>query len=99
MVSVALVVLISAPVLAQSNFLDNPAKPPAPVERALTPEEKGDILMARKMYREAVEVYREGPADSPILHNKVGIAFHQMIELNVAKKEYEKAVKLNPQYA
>lgn len=99
MVSVALLLFISAPVQAQTNFLDNPAKPQATVEKALTAEEKGDILMARKMYREAVDVYRDGPADSSILHNKVGIAFHQMIELNLAKKEYEKAVKLNPQYA
>lgn len=99
MVSVALLAIISAPVLAQTNFLDKPAKPTAPAERTLTPEEKGDILMARKMYREAVDVYREGPADSAVMHNKVGIAFHQMIQLELAKKEYEKAVKLNPQYA
>jgi tetratricopeptide (TPR) repeat protein len=85
--------------LEQTNFLDKPAKPPAPAERTLTPEERGDILMARKMYREAVDVYREGSSDSAVLHNKVGIAFHQMIQLDLAKKEYEKAVKLNPQYA
>ena len=55
--------------------------------------------MARKMYREAIDVYREGPANSALLHNKTGIAFHQMIALNLAKKEYEKAIKLNPKYA
>jgi tetratricopeptide (TPR) repeat protein len=99
MVSVVLLAIISAPVLAQSNFMDKPAKQQVAIEKTLSAEEKGDILMARKMYREAVDLYREGPADSAILHNKVGIAFHQMIELNLAKKEYEKAVKLNLQYA
>jgi len=99
MVSVVILALITAPVLAQTNFLDKPVAAPVQVERALTAEERGDIMMARKMYREAVDVYREGPADSAVLHNKVGIAFHQMIELNLAKKEYEKAIKLNPKYA
>jgi len=100
MVSVVILALISAPVLAQTNFLENkPAQAPTQIEPALSVEQRGDIMMARKMYREAVDVYREGPSDSAILHNKVGIAFHQMIELNLAKKEYEKAIKLNPQYA
>jgi tetratricopeptide (TPR) repeat protein len=100
MVSVILFALISASTLAQTNFLDKPAKAPGDLEKpTLSAEQRGDILMARKMYREAVDVYREGPADSAILHNKTGIAFHQMIELNLAKKEYEKAMKLDPRYA
>jgi tetratricopeptide (TPR) repeat protein len=100
MVSKLLLALISVPVLAQTNFLDKPAKATGALEKVtLSPEDRGDILMARKMYREAIDVYREGPADSALLHNKTGIAFHQMIELNLAKKEYEKAVKLEPKYA
>ena len=100
MVSVLTFAFLSASVLAQTNFLDKPAKTAVPVEtNVLSPEERGDIFMARKMYREAIDTYREGPADSPILRNKTGIAFHQMIELNLAKKEYEKAVKLNPKYS
>jgi tetratricopeptide (TPR) repeat protein len=65
----------------------------------LTAEQRADILMARKMYREAIEVYREGPADSAVIWNKVGIAYHQMLETNEARKYYEKAIKLNPKYA
>jgi tetratricopeptide (TPR) repeat protein len=100
MVSKWIVALISVPALAQTSFLDKPAKASTALEKVeLSPEDRGDILMARKMYREAVDVYREGPADSALLHNKTGIAFHQMIELNLAKKEYEKAVKLDPKYA
>ena len=46
--------------------------------RALTRRERGDILMARKMYREAIDVYKEGPLDSAVIWNKIGIAYHQM---------------------
>jgi tetratricopeptide (TPR) repeat protein len=71
---------------------------PGPRE-PLGPERRGDIFMARKMYREAVEAYREGPQDSAILWNKIGIAYHQMMMLDAAKKNYEMAVRLNPQYS
>src|SRR6266404_5941729 len=84
----------------------NGFRPPAPARttasdpaKALTPEVRGDILMARKMYREAVEKYKEGPADSSVLANKIGIAYHQMLEIDTAKKYYDRAVKINPHYA
>jgi tetratricopeptide (TPR) repeat protein len=100
MVSVLILVFAAAPVLAQSNFLDKPAKASTPSDvPVLSAEQRGDILMARKMYREAVDVYREGPATSAVLHNKTGIAFHQLLQLNLAKKEYEQSIKLNPKYA
>ncbi len=69
---------------------------PRPV---LTPEIRGDIYMARKMYREAIDAYREGPPDSPLLANKIGIAFHQLLQFDLAKKNYQRAIKLNPRYA
>ena len=59
---------------------------------------RGDIYMARKMYREAVDTYRQGP-DNAVLTNKIGIAFHQMLLLKLAKKNYERAIKLDPKYA
>jgi tetratricopeptide (TPR) repeat protein len=64
----------------------------------LTPELRGDIYMARKMYREAIDMYRQGPANSAVLTNKIGIAFHQMLLLDPAKKNYERAIKLDPKY-
>ncbi len=100
MVSVVILAFFAAPVLAQSNLFDKPVKAPVSTEiPTLSPEQRGDIFMARKMYREAVETYREGPADSAVLHNKTGIAFHQMLQLNLAMKEYQQAIKLNPQYS
>src|SRR5436309_1380591 len=66
---------------------------------ALTPEMRGDIFMARKMYREAIEAYGEGPKDSAVLANKTGIAFHQMMNLQEARRLYEHAIKLEPRYS
>lgn len=73
---------------------DTPVKPPM----VITPELRGDIFMARKMYREAVDMYRQLP-DSPVIANKIGIAFHQMLQFPLAKKYYEHSIKLNPQYS
>ena len=60
---------------------------------------RGDIFMAEKMYREAVEAYKEGSHDSAVLLNKTGIAYHQMLQLDVAEKYYRLSVKANPHYA
>ncbi len=76
-----------------------PAVPTAAPVTELSPERRADILMARKMYREAVELYREGPADSAITWNKVGIAYHQLMDLSAAKKNYELAIRLNKHYS
>ena len=65
----------------------------------LTPEMRGDIMMARKMYREALDYYKPGAEKSAVLANKTGIAYHQLLDLNSARKYYERAVKLNPRYA
>jgi tetratricopeptide (TPR) repeat protein len=72
---------------------------PDAIAKSLSPEMRGDIYMARKMYREATETYQLGAKDSPVIANKTGIAYHQLLELESAKKWYERAVKLNPQYA
>jgi len=59
----------------------------------------GDLLMARKMFRDAIESYREGPQKSPVIWDKIGIAYHQLGDLNAARKNYERAIKLDPKYA
>jgi tetratricopeptide (TPR) repeat protein len=69
------------------------ARPP------LTPEMRGDILMARKHYREAVEAYSEEKQLTATLINKIGIGYHQMLELDMARKQYERAIKADPKYA
>src|ERR1017187_573670 len=65
----------------------------------LSAESRGDIFMARKMYREAVEAFGEGSPKDPVLRNKIGIAYHQQMQLDTARKYYEQAVKLKPGYS
>lgn len=55
--------------------------------------------MARKMYREAIETYSGAGLDSAIIANKVGIAHHQLMELDPARKNYERAIRLDPKYS
>jgi tetratricopeptide (TPR) repeat protein len=76
----------------------NPVQPAEKME-PLSPEKRGDIFMARKMHREAVEAYLQAPQDSPVILNKIGIAYHQMTALDQAKKYYERAVKINAAYS
>jgi len=84
--------------VAESRTGQPSAVQPKPAN-LVTPELRGDIFMAKKMYREAVEAYKEGPHDSAVLLNKTGIAYHQMLQLDVAEKYYRLSVRANPHYA
>ena len=82
-----------------NSILDGTRAPQAEAAKpALSPETRGDILMARKMYREAIEAFAEGSAKDAVLRNKTGIAYHQLMQLDNARKCYEQAVKLRPDY-
>ena len=85
---VLLSVLFAAGALAQT---------PAPAPTTLSSEERGDLYMVRKMYREAIDSYRAA-GNNAILWNKIGIAYHQLGELEAAKKSYERAMKLDKKY-
>jgi len=95
---VSRLLLISLAALLSVGTLNAQATPPAE-PATLTPERRGDIYMARKMYREAIEAYKQAPQNSAVIWNKLGIAHHQMMQLDVAKKYYERSVRLNPKYA
>jgi len=64
----------------------------------ISPEELGDLRMLHRNYREAVESYSQGPAHDPTLHNKMGIAYHQMGQLENSRREYLAALQLRPKY-
>jgi tetratricopeptide (TPR) repeat protein len=89
--------MLTAGLLLAHAMLAQPA--PAPPVRAVGPEVRGDIMMAHKKYREAIEAYREAPQDSAVVANKIGIAYHQLTDLGSSKRCYERAIKLNPRYA
>ncbi|MDP8990191.1 MAG: tetratricopeptide repeat protein [Acidobacteriota bacterium] len=71
---------------------------PAPARPLLSAQDRGDILMARKMYREAIDTYKEAP-ETAILMNKIGIAYHQLADLGSAANYYSRAAKLDSKYA
>jgi len=54
--------------------------------------------MARKMFREAIETYKEAPP-SAMLMNKIGIAYHQLADIGDAERYYARAVKLDPMFS
>ncbi len=65
--------------------------------RPLSAEMKADILMARKMYREAIDMYTTSP-DSAAKWNKIGIAYHQLLDFAAAKRNYEQALRVDPEF-
>ncbi len=71
----------------------------APQAKVLSFEDRGDIYGVRKMYREAIEAYKQVVPPTSIVLNKIGIAYQQQNDLEAAKKYYERAVKLEPKYA
>jgi len=76
-----------------TNVVNTPSAP------GISLEMRADIMMARKMYREALDFYKQAPQDSPVVLNKMGIAHHQLTELQLAKRCYEQAAKAKPDYA
>ena len=95
---------LCAPVALCQPFADaNLARPQsainAPVPAPLTPEMRGDIFMARKMYREAVDRYRTIKPATAVVNNKIGIAYQQLQQFDEAERWYKRASKLDPRYA
>ncbi len=77
----------------------SPPQTAAPDQPSITPELRGDIFMAKKQYREAIEAFRQGSPSDPVLYNKTGIAYHQLLQLDNALKSYQQAVRLKKDYA
>jgi hypothetical protein len=83
------------------NTSDTGLTPPPPKRSTveLTPEMRGDIFMAEKRFREAADMYRDNSEGSAVMLNKTGIAYHQMLLLNVAEKYYRLALRADPKYS
>ena len=82
--------------IKDSKGLEALPKPPSP--EVISPMMRGDIFMARKQYRDAIDVYKSVD-ESPVSVNKIGIAYHQMLDLHNAEKYYKRAIKLDSHYA
>jgi len=64
-------------------------------DSSLTPEELGDLHMARKHYQAAIEAYTRQSPKPATLWNKIGIAQQQMFLTEEARKSYETALKMD----
>jgi tetratricopeptide (TPR) repeat protein len=76
-------------------------EPAAPLTDSQKAEIRGDILMARKQYAAAVLLYEEAlklDRRRATLMNKIGIAYHQQMELDKARKYYQRALKADKNY-
>jgi tetratricopeptide (TPR) repeat protein len=75
--------------------------PPADAASAVL-EERGDVLRAEKSYLDALDYYRAALAKKPnnaALYNKIGINELQMARFNDARKDFERAIKIDRQFA
>ena len=80
---------------------------PAPTNvPAMTPlqsaELRGDVLMARKEFAQAVDAYERVLSENPknaLVLNKVGVACQQLGDLHRASRYYKKAMKADKNFA
>lgn len=87
----------SAP--AQAPIIQSPSASGASTtlgESKLPPEELGDLQMVRKQFQAAIESYMAVSPKTSAIWNKMGIASQQMFINDAAKKDYEKALKMDP---
>ena len=68
-----------------------------PSPRAMTPEAAGDLLFARGQYLEAIDAYMRAPYDAATV-NKIGVAWHHLSAVAQARKNYEEALSLRPDF-
>lgn len=64
----------------------------------LTPELRGDLAMAHQQYLQAIDAYSQVPAKSATLWNKLGMAYHHLFAMDEARRDYQRALQLRPEY-
>lgn len=74
-----------------------PQTPPLNASPGMTAEDRGDVLLARQQYLAAIDAYRQAPVTAVTL-NKMGIAYHHLFALDEARKDYQKALLIRPDY-
>jgi tetratricopeptide (TPR) repeat protein len=78
------------------------AEAPPPDAAAKDLEQRGDTLRAEKAYLDALDYYRAALAKNPSsapLYNKIGINELQMARFREARKDFEKAIKMDRRFA
>lgn len=78
------------------------AEPPPAQAAAAELEQRGDTLRAEKSYLDALDYYRAALAKQPNsckLYNKIGINELQMGRFADARKDFERAIKIDKEFA
>jgi tetratricopeptide (TPR) repeat protein len=88
------------PAAAQESAQEPPVQPPKTPRQIA--ELRADIMMARKLYSDAIAAYEEilktEPKNAELL-NKIGVGYSNLTKLDKAKKYYERAIKADDKYA
>jgi tetratricopeptide (TPR) repeat protein len=96
-----LVALVAGPIgtfaFAQIPQLSpSDSRSPAPVN--LSPELRGDLAMAHQQYLQAIDAYSQEPNKSAAIWNKMGMAYHHLFAVDQARRDYERALQIRPDY-
>jgi tetratricopeptide (TPR) repeat protein len=71
-----------------------PSSMDGPVQ--LTDENLGDLYMVRNRYEAAAKSYMQAEPKTPQIWNKLGIAYQQMYNMELARRSYKVSLRLNP---
>lgn len=88
--------VLGIPALARPQASPAVSGDSSSAQHQLPPEMRGDLAMARQQYVAAIAAYREAPADSPHVWDKMGMAWHHLFALNEARRDYLHALQLRP---
>lgn len=107
----ALFLLYAFPPSHAQNFTDNPrgqlasasaVNPTPQAPTALSDEDMARLLLVRKEYRQAQEIFYKLTVEQPknaVYWNELGISLHSQAQLAAALKCYQKSAKLDSHYS
>lgn len=71
---------------------------PGPTAVDLTPEIRGDLAMAHQQYLQAIDAYTQVSNKDAVIWNKLGMAYHHLFAMEQARRDYQRALQLRPNY-
>ncbi len=71
----------------------------SPAIQPPSPEQQGDLMMLHGSYEAAIGAYQHATLTSPVVWNKIGIAYHHLYAFDEARKAYQRALIIDPRYA
>lgn len=101
--AVTFILSSATPALSQQSSTPSSASPViAPVSAEKAAENRADVLMARKEFAAAIDVYQSIIKDEPknaVVLNKLGVAYQQMGGISTAEKYYKRAASADKKFS